>query len=144
MVPRASWPATAAGDVRYNKAATRVGNSRRIGICLLRSCGNESYLPARVTASKIGRSTWGRIQRPFKEGPMFRKFFCALAFVAPIALAGAPAAAQNLGNSIKVDRLEFAVTLPDGSPQTIVGYLYYHGSFQGRPLQVLVHGATYN
>jgi pimeloyl-ACP methyl ester carboxylesterase len=75
---------------------------------------------------------------------MFRKFFCALAFVAPIALAGAPAAAQNLGNSIKVDRLEFAVTLPDGSPQTIVGYLYYHGSFQGRPLQVLVHGATYN
>lgn len=52
--------------------------------------------------------------------------------------------AQNLGNSIKVDRLEFDVTLSDGNTYTMVGYLYYHGSFRERPLQVLVHGATYN
>ena len=61
-----------------------------------------------------------------------------------IALCSAPALAQNSGNDLKVDRLEFPVTLPDGSHQTIVGYLYYHGSFRNRPLQVLVHGATYN
>lgn len=75
---------------------------------------------------------------------MFRKPFSRLALVTLLILCSAPAWAQGLGNSIKVDRLEFAVTLPDGSHQTIVGYLYYHGSFRERPLQVLVHGATYN
>lgn len=55
-----------------------------------------------------------------------------------------PVFAQNLGNSITVDRLEFPVTLPDGTQQTIVGFLSYHGSYRDRPLQVVVHGATYN
>jgi pimeloyl-ACP methyl ester carboxylesterase len=56
---------------------------------------------------------------------------------------GTPLAAQDFGNSIKRDRLEFSVTLATG-PATVVGYLYYHGSYQNRPLQVLLHGATYN
>lgn len=50
---------------------------------------------------------------------------------------------QNLGDSIKVEKLEFQVSLSSG-PARVVGYLYYHGSYQERPLQVVVHGATYN
>jgi pimeloyl-ACP methyl ester carboxylesterase len=53
------------------------------------------------------------------------------------------ASAQDLGNSIKVEELAFQVLLSSG-PAKVVGYLYYHGSYQNRPLQVLVHGATYN
>jgi pimeloyl-ACP methyl ester carboxylesterase len=53
------------------------------------------------------------------------------------------ASSQDLGNSIKVERLEFPVALSTG-PGTVVGYLYYHGSYENRPLQVLLHGATYN
>jgi pimeloyl-ACP methyl ester carboxylesterase len=75
---------------------------------------------------------------------MFRKSFSLFALVTLLTLCSAPTWAQDLGLSIKVERLKFPVTLPDGSNQTIVGYLYYHGSFRDRPLQVLVHGATYN
>jgi pimeloyl-ACP methyl ester carboxylesterase len=53
------------------------------------------------------------------------------------------ATGQNLGNSIKVERLVFPVTLSTG-PANVVAYFYYHGSYQNRPLQVLVHGTTYN
>jgi pimeloyl-ACP methyl ester carboxylesterase len=71
----------------------------------------------------------------------------ALGVLALAAAVPTAAAAQNLGNSLKVDRLEFPVSVGAGlgapSPCTIVGYLYYHGSFRERPLQVLVHGATY-
>ncbi|HEX6161808.1 MAG TPA: hypothetical protein VFZ31_00480, partial [Vicinamibacterales bacterium] len=59
------------------------------------------------------------------------------------ALAPAAASAQDLGNSIKVERLVFPVMLTSG-PTNVVAYFYYHGSYQNRPLQVLVHGATYN
>lgn len=72
------------------------------------------------------------------------RFVRLAATVLLAALCAVPLGAQNLGNSITVDRLEFPVTLPDGSQQTIVGFLSYHGSFRDRPLQVLVHGATYN
>ena len=58
-------------------------------------------------------------------------------------VAPAPAHAQNFGNSIKVERLVFPVTLTSG-PANVVAYFYYHGSYQNRALQVLVHGATYN
>ena len=75
---------------------------------------------------------------------MFKKTLSLLALVTLLSLCSAPSSAQDLGNSVKVDRLEFPVTLPDGSNHTVVGYLYYHGSFRDRPLQVLVHGATYN
>jgi pimeloyl-ACP methyl ester carboxylesterase len=59
------------------------------------------------------------------------------------AIAPPRVSAQNLGSSIKVERLVFEVSLSSG-PANVVGYLYYHGSYQNRPLQVLVHGATYN
>jgi pimeloyl-ACP methyl ester carboxylesterase len=61
-----------------------------------------------------------------------------LSAIAPVAASG-----QNLGNSIKVERLVLPVTLSSG-PANVVAYFYYHGSYQNRPLQVLVHGATYN
>lgn len=44
----------------------------------------------------------------------------------------------------KVRRLEFSVSLSDGNTYTIAGFLYSNGSFRNRPLQVLVHGGTYN
>jgi pimeloyl-ACP methyl ester carboxylesterase len=47
-------------------------------------------------------------------------------------------------NEFKVKRLEFSVSLSDGNTYTIAGFLYYNGSFRNRPLQVLVHGGTYN
>ena len=72
------------------------------------------------------------------------RFVRLVAALGLVALCAGPAPAQDLGNSITVDRLEFPVTLPDGSRQTIVGFLSYHGSFRDRPLQVVVHGATYN
>jgi pimeloyl-ACP methyl ester carboxylesterase len=53
------------------------------------------------------------------------------------------ASAQDYGESIKVERLVFDVTVA-GGPLKMVGYLYYHGAYQNRPLQVLLHGATYN
>lgn len=69
-----------------------------------------------------------------------------VAIVAALILgATAPPAvrAQELGNSIKVERLVFPVSLSTG-PANVVAYFYYHGSYQNRPLQVLLHGATYN
>ena len=62
----------------------------------------------------------------------------ALGMVAPPSASG-----QDLGDSIKVERLVFPVSLSSG-PANVVAYFYYHGSYQNRPLQVLVHGATYN
>src|SRR5690242_3249504 len=56
---------------------------------------------------------------------------------------GPVAYAAEDGNSIKVERESFPVVLSDGSSAQIVGYLYYHGSYRERPLQVLVHGGTY-
>jgi pimeloyl-ACP methyl ester carboxylesterase len=57
------------------------------------------------------------------------------------------ASAQNLGSALRTERVEFEVTVTDGGPPyqaTIVGYLYYLGTLENRPLQVVVHGATYN
>src|SRR5688500_14280711 len=68
-----------------------------------------------------------------------RVFFLILAALA----GGATAHAQDFGSSIKIERLVFPVSLSSG-PANVVGYLYYHGSYQNRPLQILVHGATYN
>lgn len=54
------------------------------------------------------------------------------------------AAAQGQANDIKVERLSFPVTLADGSPAEVAGYLYYKGSFHNRTLLLAVHGANYN
>ena len=67
----------------------------------------------------------------------------ALTVLLLVGIAPASASGQNLGNSIKVERLVFPVALSSG-PANVVAYFYYHGSYQNRPLQVLVHGATYN
>src|SRR5215208_7072399 len=54
------------------------------------------------------------------------------------------AAADETPNDIKVERVTFPVTLADGSPAEVVGYLYYKGSFHNRTLLLAVHGANYN
>jgi len=66
---------------------------------------------------------------------------CALALV--FALTPVIIKADDV-NLLKVDRVDFSVTLSDGNTYTIAGFLYYKGSFRNRPLQVLVHGGSYN
>lgn len=57
---------------------------------------------------------------------------------------GGIAAADEISESLKVERLTFPVTLSNGSAAEVVGYLYYKGSFRDRTLLVAIHGATYN
>jgi pimeloyl-ACP methyl ester carboxylesterase len=45
---------------------------------------------------------------------------------------------------IKVERLVFPVTLADGGTYSLVGSLYFQGSYRNRPLQVTLHGGNYN
>jgi len=66
---------------------------------------------------------------------------CALALVVALTPVIIKADDDNL---LKVDRVDFSVTLSDGNAYTIAGFLYYKGSFRNRPLQVLVHGGSYN
>src|ERR1051325_9227218 len=75
----------------------------------------------------------------YRAGLWLRLSACVLA----VLFCGATIKADN-GDEVKVDRLDFAVTLSDGNTYTIAGFLYYQGSFRNRPLQVLVHGGTYN
>ena len=56
----------------------------------------------------------------------------------------AVASADGTPNDIKVERVSFPVTLADGSPAEVVGYLYYKGSFHNRTLLLAIHGANYN
>ena len=56
----------------------------------------------------------------------------------------AVAAADETPNDIKVERVSFPVTLADGSPAEVAGYLYYKGSFRNRTLLLAIHGANYN
>jgi len=60
-----------------------------------------------------------------------------------LALCSASVKADD-NNGVKVDRLDFQVTLSDGATYTIAGFLYYQGSFRNKLLQALVHGGTYN
>lgn len=53
-----------------------------------------------------------------------------------------PAAAAP--DQVKVKRLTFPVRLSDGNTYSIVGYLYYEGTYTHRTLQVALHGGTYN
>lgn len=57
---------------------------------------------------------------------------------------GSNAFAAEQGNSIKVDRVSFPVTLSDGNTYEVAGYLYYQGSFHNRTLLLALHGANYN
>lgn len=65
-------------------------------------------------------------------------------FVLVVLLSALLPAAALADNNIMVQPLSFPVTLSDGNTYTIAGYLYYQGSYQNKPLQVLVHGGTYN
>ncbi|MFO0591971.1 MAG: alpha/beta hydrolase [Polyangiaceae bacterium] len=67
----------------------------------------------------------------------------SLALALPVALAAAPAQAAKPA-AIAVDRVTFPVTLSDGGTYTVVAYHYHRHGAQGRPLQVLVHGASYD
>src|SRR5215212_5612861 len=53
-------------------------------------------------------------------------------------------AAAAQGNSIKVERVSFPVTLSYCNSYEVAGYLYYHGSFHNRTLLLALHGANYN
>ncbi|MCB9102432.1 MAG: hypothetical protein H6632_23040 [Anaerolineales bacterium] len=65
-------------------------------------------------------------------------------FVLVILFSALLPAAALADNNIVVQQLSFPVTLSDGNTYTIAGYLYYQGSYQNKPLQVLVHGGGYN
>lgn len=54
------------------------------------------------------------------------------------------ALACDSGRAPQSQRYEFPVTLASGAQAKMVGYLYYHGSYEHKPLLVAVHGATYN
>ncbi|WP_146210124.1 alpha/beta hydrolase [Vitiosangium sp. GDMCC 1.1324] len=67
------------------------------------------------------------------------------AVVVPGTAEAVPGAAEAKGSQgIKVERREFPVRLSDGRSYKVVGYLYYQGSLKHRPVQILVHGITYN
>jgi pimeloyl-ACP methyl ester carboxylesterase len=52
--------------------------------------------------------------------------------------------AQESSSGIKVDRVNFPVTLSDGKTYRVAAYLYYQGSYRNRPLLLALHGANYN
>jgi pimeloyl-ACP methyl ester carboxylesterase len=52
--------------------------------------------------------------------------------------------AGESSQSIKVDRVNFAVTLSDGKTYKVAGYLYYQGSYRNRTLLLALHGGNYN
>jgi pimeloyl-ACP methyl ester carboxylesterase len=47
-------------------------------------------------------------------------------------------------SGLSIERLVFPVTLSDGNTYSLVGYLYFHGTWRNRPLQVTLHGGNYN
>jgi pimeloyl-ACP methyl ester carboxylesterase len=47
-------------------------------------------------------------------------------------------------SALSIERLVFPVTLSDGNTYHLVGYLYFHGTWRNRPLQVTLHGGNYN
>ena len=60
-------------------------------------------------------------------------------------LALAPAAlGREASRDLKVERIDFPVTLSNGRTYTVAGHLYYQGSYQNRTLLVALHGANYN
>ncbi|MET0406549.1 MAG: alpha/beta fold hydrolase [Cystobacter sp.] len=63
--------------------------------------------------------------------------------VAGLGLLPARAEAHDFWN-VKVERRTFPVRLSNGRSYNVVGYLYYQGSLKNKPVQVLVHGITYN
>jgi len=69
------------------------------------------------------------------------RFAAAVAILFTLTPAGF---ARESSHSIKVDRVDFPVTLSDGKTYKVAGYLYYQGSFRNRTLLLALHGANYN
>lgn len=67
----------------------------------------------------------------------------ALVLAALAAVVTGTAHAQ-LPDRTQVERLTFPVPGPCDGGCKVVGYLYHDGTYAGRPLQVLVHGGTYD
>lgn len=54
------------------------------------------------------------------------------------------ATTAHADHPLTIERVEFPVTLSNQQTHTLVGYLYSEGTPKNRPLQVLLHGCTYN
>ena len=78
------------------------------------------------------------------SGTLVRTTLRLLAFTVLLFTFAVAASADEPGESIKVERVSFPVTLADGSPAEVVGRLYYKGSFHNRTLLLAIHGANYN
>lgn len=76
-----------------------------------------------------------------------RHLLSTIALIVPASLsAAAPAKAARAPSrgGVAEQRVTFPVRLSDGSTYTLVGHYYARGGSHARPLQVLVHGATYD
>lgn len=81
----------------------------------------------------------GRERTAPAAGALLR-FAAALVIISALtapALAGEP-------QDIKVERVNFPVTLSDGHSYQVAGYLYYQGSHRNRTLLLALHGGNYN
>jgi pimeloyl-ACP methyl ester carboxylesterase len=72
-----------------------------------------------------------------------RSRFAVVIAAALLALCGA-AAADNATDDLRVDRLEFPVTLASGAQLTVVGWLHHRGSATRNTVQLVVHGAGFD
>ncbi|HSP81500.1 MAG TPA: alpha/beta fold hydrolase [Myxococcaceae bacterium] len=77
-----------------------------------------------------------------KKSPFVRSWVALVLGVA-LCVPGAVGASEERSRAVKVERRVFPVTLEDGSTWPLVGYLYYQGSLENRPVQILTHGITY-
>jgi pimeloyl-ACP methyl ester carboxylesterase len=67
-----------------------------------------------------------------------------VAVVATLLTLVSAAFARESSEGIKVDRVNFPVTLSNGKTYQVAGYLYYQGSYRNRTLLLALHGANYN
>ena len=73
-----------------------------------------------------------------------RAFLRSAALFAVLVTLAPAAPAQEPSGDIRVDRVDFPVTLSDGRRYTVAGHLYYQGSPRNRTLLLALHGANYN
>ena len=76
--------------------------------------------------------------------PAARVILRAAALFAIIFTLTSAAVAEGASSDIKVERLNFPVTLSDGKTYNVAGRLYYQGSYRNRTLLLALHGANYN
>ncbi len=74
---------------------------------------------------------------------LFIRSWLALVLGVALCVPVVAGASEERSRDVKVERWVFPVTLSDGSTWPLVGYLYYQGSPENRPVQILTHGITY-